>query len=66
MAEVAAALAKAQEWVGTVPGVVLVGQGRADDGSPTIDVWVTRAVSLPATVQGVEVRVRDSGTIEAQ
>lgn len=66
MADIAAAMATAQEWVGTVPGVAMVGQGRADDGSPTIDVWVTHPVKLPQTVSGVEVRVRESGVIEAQ
>jgi len=66
MAEIEAALAKAREWVGTVPGVVGVGEGRSADGEPTVDVWVTQPVSLPATVRGVKVRVRESGTFEAQ
>jgi hypothetical protein len=60
------ALAEAQGWVGKIPGVVMVGQGRADDGTPTIDVWVTRPVTLPERIKGVAVRVVDTGVIEAQ
>ena len=58
------ALADAQGWVGTVPGVVAVGEGRDDEQRPCIDVWVTaeaRTADLPAAVDGVAVRVRDSG-----
>lgn len=66
MADIAAALAEAQGWVGTVNGVVAVGEGRSEAGQATIDVWVTAIVSLPATVQGVEVRVRESGEFRAQ
>jgi hypothetical protein len=66
MADVEAALAEAREWVGTVPGVVGVGEGRSAAGEPTVDVWVSAPVTLPATVRGVEVRVRESGTFEAQ
>jgi hypothetical protein len=66
MADIGAALAEAQEWVGTVPGVVAVGEGRSEAGRPTIDVWVTRDVSLPAAVRGVEVRVREGGEFRAQ
>ncbi|GIH06370.1 hypothetical protein Rhe02_44370 [Rhizocola hellebori] len=60
------ALDEANNWIGKVPGVVMVGEGRAQDGSPTVDVWVTQPVSLPQKVKGVEVRVRNSGDIQAQ
>ncbi len=60
------ALREAQSWVGQVAGVVMVGQGQADDGSPIIDVWVDRPVTLPERIRGVAVRVRDAGVIEAQ
>lgn len=60
------ALREAARWVGRVPGVVMVGEGRRDDGTPTIDVWVDREVILPEQVQGVAVRVRGAGAIEAQ
>jgi hypothetical protein len=60
------ALSEATSWMGRVPGIVMVGEGRADDGSPTVDVWVTQPVSLPQKVKGIEVRVRRSGGIEAQ
>jgi hypothetical protein len=66
MADIAAALAEAQEWVGKVQGVVMVGEGMSSAGHPTIDVWVNRLVPLPAAVRGVEVRVRESGDIQAQ
>lgn len=66
MADIQAALAEAQQWVGTVAGVVAVGEGLSDTGRPTIDVWVTRAVTLPAQVRGVEVRVREGGEFRAQ
>lgn len=66
MADIAAALAEAQEWVGRVTGVVAVGEGMSEAGHPTIDVWVTHLVPLPAAVRGVEVRVRTSGAFEAQ
>jgi hypothetical protein len=77
MADIASALKAAQEWVGTVPGVVMVGQGRAEDGSPTVDVWVsgpvapqsrrpiTGAAALPDSLQGFAVRIREAGPIEA-
>ncbi|WP_117214997.1 hypothetical protein [Allorhizocola rhizosphaerae] len=55
------ALAEAQKWVGTVPGVVMVGQGR-----DTVDVWVTMPVELPETILGVPVRVHETPPIEAQ
>lgn len=55
------ALGIAQKWVGTVDGVVMVGQG-----SDTIDVWVTRDdVDLPNEVLGVPVRVVPTGEIKA-
>lgn len=66
MAEFETALADAQQWVGTVLGVVMVGEGKAEDGTPTIDVWVTRPVSLPTAIRGVPVRVVEGGVIEAQ
>lgn len=66
MADIEAALAEAQEWVGKVPGVVAVGEGLSNAGHPTIDVWVTKLVPLPAAVRGVEVRVRESGEFSAQ
>ncbi len=66
MPEIEAALAEAQTWVGTVAGVVAVGEGRSEAGEPTIDVWVTRVIALPASVRGVEVRVRQSGEFRAQ
>jgi hypothetical protein len=66
MADIGAALAQAQTWVGTVPGVAAVGEGRSEAGQPTIDVWVTRQVELPAMVQGIEVRVREGGEFRAQ
>lgn len=61
MAELAEALAAAQKWVGSVPGVVMVGQGR-----DCIDVWVTQPVDLPKTIRGVPVKVRETPPIEAQ
>jgi hypothetical protein len=60
---VAAALEQAQRWLDTVPGVTGVGQGE-HDGRVTIDVWVTHrdhADRLPLQVNGLEVRVRDTG-----
>lgn len=57
------ALAVAQTWVGSVDGVVAVGQGERD-GAPCIDVWVTVEVArdrLPDEQDGVPVVVRDSG-----
>jgi len=66
MADISAALAEAQQWVGSVPGVVAVGEGMSAAGHPTIDVWVTRLVPLPAAVKGVEVRVRESEEFQAQ
>ena len=66
MADIEAALAEAQEWVGTVAGVVAVGEGMSAAGNPTIDVWVTQLVPLPAAVRGVEVRVRMTEEFEAQ
>lgn len=64
MADLAAALTIAEKWVGEVPGVVMVGQGK--DG---IDVWVasgSQPPDLPETIQGVPVRVRVSGQIRPQ
>ncbi len=55
------ALTEAQKWVGTVPGVVGVGQGR--DG---IDVWVTMPVDLPKKILGVPVRVLETPPFDAQ
>ena len=60
------ALREARSWVGKVTGVVMVGQGQAEDGSATIDVWVDHEVTLPRRVRGVAVRVRRAGAIEAQ
>jgi len=61
MAEIAEALAVAQRWVGSVDGVVMVGQGR-----DTIDVWVTRDdIDLPDEVLGVPVRVVPTDEITA-
>jgi hypothetical protein len=55
------ALEAAQKWVGTVPGVVMVGQGR-----DSIDVWVTMPVDLPKNILGVPVKVRETPPIEPQ
>lgn len=43
-------------------GVVAVGQGE-QEGTPTIDVWVTaaRRGDFPATLDGFPVRVQDAG-----
>lgn len=61
MPDLAEALAVAQKWVGSIDGVVMVGQGR-----DTIDVWVTReGVDLPDEVLGVPVRVVPTGEIKA-
>lgn len=63
MADFERALAVAQSWVGSVDGVVAVGQGERD-GAPCIDVWVTVEVDrdrLPDEQDGVPVVVRDSG-----
>ncbi|HEX6682782.1 MAG TPA: hypothetical protein VF062_08305 [Candidatus Limnocylindrales bacterium] len=60
MPDLHAALAVAEAWVGSVEGVVMVGQGRE-----TIDVWVTRDdVDLPDEVLGVPVRVVPTGEIK--
>ena len=59
----AEALAEIQTWVGTVDGVVIVGEGEAD-GKPTIDVWVIPARlerAIAETHRGFPVIVRDSG-----
>jgi hypothetical protein len=55
------ALTEAQKWVGTVPGVIGVGQGR-----DTIDVWVTMPVELPKRISGVPVRVLETPGFEPQ
>jgi len=58
-----AALAEASHWIGQIPGVAAVGQG-SQDGSPTIDVWVSAAPTprgLPEWLHGYPVRVRDTG-----
>lgn len=55
------ALHEARKWVGTVPGVVGVGQGRE-----SIDVWVTRPVELPEKILGVPVRVHETQGFDAQ
>ena len=61
-----AALAVASEWVGSVPGVVMVGQGE-QDGRPTVDVWFATPSAaadpdlLPDRVGDHPVRRRDSG-----
>jgi len=61
MPELADALAAAQKWVGSIDGVIMVGQGQ-----DTIDVWVTRDdVQLPDEVFGVPVRVVPTGEIKA-
>lgn len=65
MGDLKAALAEAQQWVGTVVGVVMVGEGRSEDGSPTVDVWVTRPVALPQSLHGIEIRTLGSDPIEA-
>ncbi len=57
------ALDTAAEWVGTVPGVVAVGEGE-QDGRRTIDVWVSgtpKHGALPRQHGGHPVRVRASG-----
>ena len=60
MSELEDALGIAQRWVGSVEGVVMVGQGRE-----TIDVWVTRDdVDLPKELFGVPVRVVPTGEIK--
>ena len=65
MYELSEALAIAQQWVGAVDGVVMVGQG-IKQGHDTIDVWVTRDdVDLPDEVLGVPVRVVPTGEIKA-
>ncbi len=61
--DVDAALVSASRWLDEIPEVVGVGQGE-DEGSPTIDVWVTPSHDperLPSQLLGVPVRVRDSG-----
>ena len=64
MSELSKALQIAQEWVGLIDGVVMVGQG-ARQGHDTIDVWVTRDdVDLPGEVLGVPVRVVPTGEIK--
>lgn len=66
MPDMAQALAAAQQWVGTVEGVVMVGQGRIDSRD-CVDVWVTAMpVDLPKEIMGVPVRVRETPPIEAQ
>jgi hypothetical protein len=65
MADIEAALAEALTWVGTIPGVVAVGEGRSDAAEPTVDVWVTEPVALPAVLGGVAVRVFGSEPFEA-
>jgi hypothetical protein len=59
-----AALTSAQRWVGSMAGVVAVGEGRDERSERFIDVWVTAEAAsseLPDEVGGVPVRVRDSG-----
>lgn len=65
MPDFARALLVAQEWVGSVEGVVMVGQG-TDGLDDCIDVWVTQPVELPDKVHGVPVRIRETPPIEAQ
>jgi hypothetical protein len=58
------ALARAQSWVGTVEGVVAVGEGRDEQGRRSVDVWATAAATsgqIPDEIDGVPVRVRASG-----
>lgn len=57
------ALAEIQSWVGTVDGVVIVGEGEID-GESTIDVWVIPAQlhrPIPERQDSFRVVVRDSG-----
>jgi hypothetical protein len=58
------ALERAHAWVGAIPGVVAVGEGRDEDGERRIDVWVTPDTTqgqVPGEVEGVAVHVRSSG-----
>ena len=56
------ALATAKSWLGSVPGVVAVGEGE-EGGERTIDVWVTGVpdVQLPQDLAPFRVRIRPSG-----
>lgn len=56
------ALAAASSWMGSIPGVVAVGEGE-EAGERTIDVWVTGAseVQLPQDLAPFQVRIRPSG-----
>lgn len=56
------ALATARSWMGSLPGVVAVGEGE-EGGERTIDVWVTGVpdVQLPQDLAPFRVRIRPSG-----
>lgn len=60
-----AALDEAGTWLGD--RVVAVGLGRTDDGQPCVVAHVSApAPELPAEVEGVPVRVVDSGPVLAE
>jgi hypothetical protein len=62
MADFERALQQAQQWL-DADGVDGVGEGE-EDGERVIDVWVRRdalSLELPDELEGIPVRVRDSG-----